>query len=126
MRVSISCNWSGFKFHWIRLNGVCDTHQLGIATKNSKVGNDVVPTNLLTAYSDSTKRYDILCNTTMIVNTTPSSSLLCMKVWSTKILSYSNEYPITIRYEHIQFIKYCFNLPFANTIILMDFASFIL
>ena len=70
--MSISCNWSGFESHWTLLNGVCDTHWFGTAIEKSKARNNVVPTNLSTAFDDDTKRYDVLYDTTVIVITTPS------------------------------------------------------
>ena len=45
-----------------------------------------------------------------------------MKVWFTKLLPRSNEYPFTMKYIHSQFMEYYFNLSIASTIILMDFA----
>ena len=55
MRVSISYNWFGFKFHWTCFSGIYDTNWLGIASEQSKAGNDALPINLPTTFDDSSK-----------------------------------------------------------------------
>ena len=46
-----------------------------------------------------------------------------MKVPSTKLVLFCNGYLVTIKYEHIQFNEYYYNLLVASTTILMDFGS---
>ena len=68
--MSILYNWSGFESHFICLSGICDIDWLGSASEKSKARNDV-PTNLLIAFGDNTKSYNVLCDTIVIVITTP-------------------------------------------------------
>ena len=75
--MSISYNWSRYKSHWTRLSSICDIDWLGTATKKSKAGNSVVPTNLPTTSSDSDKSYNILYNTIVIVITTSFLPIIC-------------------------------------------------
>ena len=77
--MSISYNWSGFEFHWTRLSGVCDAYWLGTSIEKSKAENNGVPTNLPTASGESSKCYDILFDTILIVITTPFLSPIISK-----------------------------------------------
>ena len=84
--MNTSCNWSGFEFHWTRLRGVCDTYWLGSSTEKSKAEKDGVPTNLPTPSGESSKCYDILFDTILIV--IPSFPLLFVDFFMYESLVY--------------------------------------